>query len=260
MSIWAEIKKAINSNLNTPLNVLIENGVIGGYQLFTESGEFTVPVGVKRVLITAIGSGGGGGGAGAVYTHNVTETNGYYINRSATGGGGGSGYFIKDRARVVTPGAIIPITINAGGTSGAGATAARNAKGGTGGAGGSVTVGDLLSVDGGAGGNGATYAERESGTDGVSGSGGAFGVGGKNGLTGSGSSLKGATKPFENIEGGNGGVAAEVFGGAYGQGGQGGDSTLTEVANQWYAGKAGDVGGTGAVLICWGQFTHDTVY
>ena len=260
MSIWAEIKKAINSNLNTPLNVLIENGVIGGYQLFTESGEFTVPVGVKRILITAIGSGGGGGGAGTVYTHNITDTNGYYINRSATGGGGGSGYFIKDRAKAVNPGAKIAITINDGGTGGTGATASRNAKGGTGGAGGTVIVGDFLTVEGGTGGNGATYAERESGSEGVSGSGGSAGNGGVKGVAGSSSSLKGTTSTFGNIDGGDGGVALDVFGGAYGQGGQGGDSTITEVARQWYAGKNGDVGGTGAVLICWGQFTHDTVY
>lgn len=259
MSIWAEIKKAINSNLNTPLNVLIENGVIGGYQLFTDSGEFIVPPGVKRILITAIGSGGGGGGAGSVYTHNVTDTSGYYINRSATGGGGGSGYFVKDKARVVTPGTKIPITINAGGVSGSGATATSKANGTAGGVGGSVIVGNLLTVNGGSGGGGATYAERTSGNDGTTGTAGSAGTGAVNGTNGQSGRLK-AYDTLEDIEGGNGGVALDVFGGAYGRGGQGGDSTITEVARQWYAGKNGDAGGKGAVLICWGQFTHDTVY
>lgn len=259
MNIFAAIKKAINSDLNTPLNVLIENGVIGGYQLFTESGEFIVPPGVKRILITAIGGGGGGGGAGSVYTHNVADTSGYYTNRSATGGGGGSGYFVKDKARVVTPRSAIPITINAGGTSGEGATATAQANGSAGGAGGSVSVGNLLTVNGGSGGGGATYAERTSGNDGVSGNRGSAGVGAVNGSTGESSRLK-AYDTLSNIDGGNGGVALDVFGGVYGRGGQGGDSTITEVARQWYAGKNGDAGSKGAVLICWGQFSHDTIY
>lgn len=259
MNIFAAIKKAINSDLNTPLNVLIENGVIGGYQLFTDSGEFTVPAGVKRILITAIGSGGGGGGAGSVYTHNVADTSGYYINRSATGGGGGSGYFIKDKAKVVTPGIVIPITIGAGGVGGSGAIASSQANGVAGGNGGSVSVGNLLTVNGGGGGGGATYAERTSGNDGVSGSRGSAGVGAVNGGAGESGRLK-AYDTLSNIEGGNGGVALDVFGGAYGQGGQGGDSTITAEAKIWYGGKNGDAGGKGAVLICWGQFTHDTIY
>jgi hypothetical protein len=260
MSIWAEIKKSINSNLNTPLNVLIENGVIGGYRLFTESGEFTVPDGVKRVLITAIGGGGGGGGAGSVYTHNVADTNGYYINRSATGGGGGSGYFVKDKARVVTPGSIIPIIINDGGAIGNGATATAQANGSAGGGGGSVIVGDLLSVEGGSGGGGATYAERTSGNDGTTGTAGAAGVGAVSGNRGESGRLKAYDSNYGDIEGGAGGVALDVFGGAYGRGGQGGDSTTTTEARVWYGGKNGDAGGKGAVLICWGQFSHDTIY
>lgn len=259
MSIWGEIKKAVNSDLETPLNVLIENGVIGGYKLFTASGEFTVPVGVNKVLVTAIGSGGGGGGAGSVYTYNSA---GQYIMRSATGGGGGSGYFIKDKPRIVTPGSKIPITINPGGASGVGATAMEYANGSAGGVGGSVSVGDLVTVNGGQGGGGATNASRWSSSDedmnyGKSGAG---GIGSVNGREGAYGNYKGYADTFENIEGGAGGVATEVFGGAYGIGGQGGDSTITEQSTTWYGGKSGDVGNTGAVLICWGQITHDTVY
>lgn len=259
MSIWAEIKKSINSNLNTPLNVLIENGVVGGYQLFTQTGEFIVPAGVKRILITAVGSGGGGGGAGSVYTYDVTNASGYYINRSATGGGGGSGYFVKDKAKSVIPGTKIPITINSAGTNGNGATATSQANGSAGGNGGSVVVGDLLSVAGGTGGGGATYAERTGGNDGVSGTGGTAGTGAVNGTRGESGRLK-AYDTLPDIEGGNGGIVLDVFGGAYGRGGQGGDSTITQISQRWYAGKNGNPGGKGAVLICWGQFTHDTVY
>ena len=260
MSIWAEIKKSINNDLEIPLNVLIKNGVIGGYQLFTSSGEFTVPIGVTRILITAIGSGGGGGGAGSVYTYNVADSSGFYVNSSACGGGGGSGYYIKDRAKIVTPGTKIAITINAGGVGGTGAVGARNEIGGTGGTGGSVIVGNLLTVNGGNGGLGATYAERSSSSGDTSGTGGAGGTGGVVGSKGTNSDLKGSDGVLKNIAGGTGGIPLEVFGGAYGRGGQGGDATVTEVAKQWYAGKPGSVGNTGAVLICWGQFTHDTLY
>ena len=259
MSIWAEIKKAINSNLNTPLNVLIENGIIGGYQLFTDSGEFVVPAGVKRVLITAIGSGGGGGGAGSVHTYNITEYTGYYISRSSTGGGGGSGYFVKDVAKAVTPGSKIAITINAGGAGGNGATATAQANGMSGGDGGDVIVGDILSVMGGTAGTYGGYGKYTNGDDGVTGRGGTAGSGGVSGVRGVDSRVK-AYDTLVDIEGGNGGIALDVFGGAYGYGGQGGDSTITRVANQWYAGKNGDAGGKGAVLICWGQFDHDTIY
>lgn len=41
----------------------------GGQQLFTASGDFTVPAGITRVYVTAVsGGGGGGGGAGATGT------------------------------------------------------------------------------------------------------------------------------------------------------------------------------------------------
>lgn len=259
MSIWAEIKKSINSNLETPLNVLIENCVVGGYQLFTDSGEFIVPPGVKRILITAIGSGGGGGGAGSVCTYDATGSSGYYICRSACGGGGGSGYFIKDKAKAVTPGSKIAITVNSGGSSGVGATATSKATGGAGGSGGSVKVGNLLSVNGGSGGGGADYYERKNGNESAGGNGGAAGVGGVSGKAGSSGTLK-AYNTLNDIAAVDGGVATEVFGGAYGKGGQGGGSTITANSNTWYGGKSGSTGGKGAVLICWGQFTHDTVY
>ena len=262
MSIWGEIKKAINSDLETPLNVLIENGVIGGYKLFTASGNFTVPKGVKKILVTAIGAGGGGGGSGSAYTFSVENSSGYYIPRSATGGGGGSGQFIKDASFAVTPGAVIPITINAGGTSGVGATATENANAGAGGNGGATRVGNLLTVQGGTGGGGATYVRVNSGTgDNVSGVRGEKGTGGVDGSYGVQSTWKGNNNPtFENVAGGAGGVASTVFGGAYGKGGIGGTSVIANVTKVWFGGNSGASGQSGAVLITWGQFDHDTVY
>lgn len=261
MSIWAEIKKSINSDLNTPLNVLIENGVIGGYQLITESGDFTVPKGVKKILVSAIGAGGGGGGSGSAYTYNVTTSNGYYIVRSATGGGGGSGEFVIDEPFAVTPGAKIPITIGVGGAIGEGAEAVASSNGTAGGTGGATIVGDFLTVNGGTGGGGATYVKVNSGSgDNISGEMGMYGTGGVRGNYGARSEWHANTSPFENVPGGTGGIASDIFGGAYGQGGTGGTSVITESAVTWYGGNDGYAGGNGAVLICWGQFDHETVF
>lgn len=262
MSIWAEIKKAINSDLNTPLNVLIENGVIGNYQLFTYSDEFVVPPGVRKILVSAIGGGGGGGGSGSAYCFNVDHANGYYIPRSATGGGGGSGEYIFNEPFAVTPGEKIKITVGAGGLSGTGAEAVDGGNGGAGGTGGATIVGDFLTVNGGTGGGGATYIKVVSTTgDGnVSGEMGAYGTGGVKGSYGSRGDWKGNNSTFENVPGGAGGVPVDIFGGAYGKGGTGGTSVIAETSTTWYGGNDGDAGGGGAVLICWGQFDHGTVY
>lgn len=69
-----------------------------GSQAFTASGDFTVPAGVTSITIEVVGGGGGGG-----------------INGS--GGGGGGGYSFGTFS--VTPLAVIPVTIGAGGESGA---------------------------------------------------------------------------------------------------------------------------------------------
>jgi hypothetical protein len=262
MSIWAEIKKAVNSDLNTPLNVLIENGVIGNCQLFTKSGEFEVPKGVRKILVSAIGSGGGGGGSGSAYCFNATYTNGYYIPRGASGGGGGSGEFVIDEPYAVTPGAKIPITINPGGSGGTGATATENANGNAGGTGGATIVGDLLTVNGGNGGGGATYVKVASSTnDGnVTGIEGEYGIGGVNGSRGTRSDWKGNNSEFLNVPGGAGGIASDIFTGLYGQGGSGGESVIADTTATWFGGNAGNAGMSGAVLICWGQFDHETVY
>lgn len=68
-----------------------------GNQLFTSSGTFTVPSGVTKVLVSAVGKGGKGG------------TNGYWSVASggalaAYGGGGGGGETVMPRSITVTPG------------------------------------------------------------------------------------------------------------------------------------------------------------
>lgn len=113
-------------------NVLTSNGsswtsatpsAIGGIQVFTSSGTFTVPAGITKVKVTVIGGGGGGadqGGAG-----------GY--------GGGGGGTAIKIVSGL-TPGSTISVTVGTGG-----------AGGNTGSNGGTSSFGAYCSATGGAG-------------------------------------------------------------------------------------------------------------
>lgn len=88
--------------------VALGGGITGAFansQEFTASGTFTVPDGVTKIYVEALGGGGGGG--------NATSTSTYI----AGGSGGGSGSFISHILTVV-PGSSKTVTIGAGGTSG----------------------------------------------------------------------------------------------------------------------------------------------
>jgi hypothetical protein len=76
-------------------------GGFNGIQEFTQSGTFTVPVGVTHVWVQLWGAGGGGGGASC--------------NRG--GGGGGSGAY-SSSVLAVSPGQLLSITVGAAGTGG----------------------------------------------------------------------------------------------------------------------------------------------
>lgn len=261
MSIWAEIKKSINSNLKVPLNELIEGKLIGGYELFTESGTFEVPGGVDTIWISAIGSGGAGGGSGSAYTSDASSNDGYFTLRSGTGGGGGAGYHVKDSVYPVTSGTVIPITINPGGVCEPTAIAEYGSNGFTGGVGGSIVVGSLLTLPGGNGGTGGTYSVYATNvgvnTIGVKGLGGAGGASGKDGTDGV---IKGNYVSLDMGFGGAGGVNYQVFNGNFGHGGMGGNSSMAMTSNKFVNGQAGISGGSGAVLICWGHYRHDDIY
>lgn len=127
-----------------------------GEQIFTSSGTFTVPTGVRVFFVTAVGGGGGGGGGRA---------NGYDVNIGNSGGGGGSGQFVQDKL-ILIPSTVttIAITIGAGGTAG-------SAGGGNGGNGGSTSFGSYLTMPGGTGGKGAPADDSPApgGTGGTSG-------------------------------------------------------------------------------------------
>lgn len=163
---WAEIKKAVNSNLSKPLDKYIEEKaeeilnlnteMMASYnnrqQLFTENGTFTVPNGVKTLLITAVASGGDGG--------NGTR-GGEGSNSGTGGGGGGAGQWCLNKPVNVKPGEVIDVTVgtgntrfgsyvtltkggNGGGGGGGGGNSGFNGTGGAGGAGGAGGPGALL--------------------------------------------------------------------------------------------------------------------
>ncbi|MBU6279264.1 MAG: S8 family serine peptidase, partial [Actinomycetales bacterium] len=163
---------------------------------FTTAGtcDWTVPSNLTAVEYLVV-AGGGGGGAGT--------------GASGIGGGGGGGGLLMGRM-TLTPGAVMPVVIGAGGTGGT--------TGGTAGTrGGSSSFGGVSATGGGWGGN--TGAAGGSG-----GSGG--GGGGANSAAGAGTSGQGyagqAAGTATTVYGGGGGGAAEIGGWTnYANGGRG---------------------------------------
>lgn len=101
--------------------------------VFTASGTYTKPAGLKRVKVTVVGGGGGSGGA-----KELNSSAGY----SQAGGGGGAASKVIEAASL---GATETVTVGVGGSSGASTPAA-------GGAGGTSSFGAHCSATGGAGG------------------------------------------------------------------------------------------------------------
>lgn len=95
-----------------------------GQQVFTASGTFTVPVGVRAVKVTIAGAGGGGGSA----------TSG----TGSRGGGGGSGAVAIKTITGLIGGSGVSVTVGAGGTAAS--------------SGGVSSFGSYISVPGGGGG------------------------------------------------------------------------------------------------------------
>ncbi|HMG43937.1 MAG TPA: hypothetical protein VK611_21570 [Acidimicrobiales bacterium] len=125
--------------------------------IFTSSGTWTKPVGLKAILVELVGGGGSGGGTGATAA-----------GQQAEGAGGGAGGYSRKMIQADNLAATVAVTIGAGAV--AAAAGAAGATGGTtsfgshcsatGGAGGTqmggVAVGANAAAAGGAGGAGAS--------------------------------------------------------------------------------------------------------
>ena len=236
---WAEVKYALNSTLGTE-NFAALDVLFGGCEIFTESGSFNVPKGVKTVYLTACAAGGAGedgdmyaGGCGGdrgeyVIHRKIDTTNidaiSFTIGKGVEGSNGES--TIINNIVTLAGGSKGSVNIE---NSGAGAennsstsTADFFTPGGSGGA-------SLLSGGGSPKGESATSANRNA----ASGGGGA-------GCLGSGG--RGAT---DSTNRGDGYAVRRAEKGGYGAGGGGGASEATS-AND------GAVGGDGLVIFAWG--------
>ena len=198
----AQVWKAIQANASSSNTTVINNLLIvgGRFATFTASGSFTVPAGVTTIRGRVWAGGGGGGGSSSA-------------SYGASGGGGGE---YVEQSVAVTPGAVLTITVGAGGAQG-------TAGGGNGGNGGSSSIGTLISAAGGGGGRGAVTASATVG-----------GAGGTS--TGDASSLR--------MPGYPGGLHADQFGG-FGGASFGGSISGPSLGSG-NGGSAPGGGGTGA--------------
>ncbi len=103
---WAEIKKAVNSNLSKPINELITDIVNAAHtqriKIYEANTIFTVPSNVYAIYVTAIASGG----------------NGY---SSLLGGGGGCGNWCYRKPIAVSPNTEYSVVVGSGNTTFGGA-------------------------------------------------------------------------------------------------------------------------------------------
>lgn len=218
----------INSNLPAgPYRVtllsatqaLVENApslisASGTIQVFTASGTYTKPAGVRRIKVRVVGGGGGGGQSSGANT--------------SAGGGGGGGYSEKsiDATSITT----VTVTVGAGGVNQ--------------GAGGASSFGAHCSATGGgAGANGSATAGAASGGSGGVGSGGDLNAVGGPGFPNAATTAGGSGG--NSVLGGGGRVqnnqGTGTVGGNYGGGGGGGGDN---------AGVAsGGTGAAGVVIV-----------
>lgn len=207
----------------------------GRTQIFTASGNFTVPTGVTQVEVVVIGGGGGGGAS------NNSTAGGTQLGNCGAGGGGG-GYAYK-RISGLSSGGVVAVTVGAGGT------AAANSAGG---AGGSSSFGAHCSATGGGAGAFGSSTIGAGGAGGA-GSGGDINVtGGNGGSTGTNNAGTPTQSEILNIfnKGGvaAGGFATAAFGGTgaagrgFGCGGSGASGG---------SGLSGGAGAGGVVIVRW---------
>ncbi|WMI82038.1 glycine-rich domain-containing protein [Anaerotignum sp. MB30-C6] len=187
-------------------------------QNFTTNGTLTIPEGVSKIFITAIG-GGGYGGRGAEKRDEILGGPG--------GGGGDKGELVIKKEYAVTPGSTHAITIGTGGY----IPSAKDGK--------PTIMGTLLTLSGGLGGTDATSRTNGTGHGSAgNGGGGSYGDSGKaaTDVNGGAGGAKGVKEPVSGTQyngggGGGGGGGGIDFDGEQssaakgGDGGQGGKNT-----------------------------------
>ncbi|MBY7218069.1 tail fiber protein [Escherichia marmotae] len=205
------------------------------YQFFTANGTFTVPDGVTRVFVEMLGGGGGGGGGG-----HASNTGGILY---CSGGDAGKSGEPEIAIVPVIAGNNYPVTVGAGGASGAGGVLPN-----------SNPAGNMVQAG-------------QAGNSGINGGNSIFidvvangGAGGAGGIVQSRTPLSGFNK-LDSISGGNaettsfgkGGTGAVLSNGSnasgYGAGGGGGASV--NGLNIALSGYAGGRGSCGFVKISW---------
>lgn len=163
------------SGLGTSGQVLTSNGagalptwqaggagavIVVAIQTFTASGTYTPTSGMIYAIIECQGGGGGGGGSGS---------------STGPGGGGGAGGYSRGVFSAATIGASQTVTINTGGAGNS------NAAGSNGG---SVSVGALISANGGTGGAKVNGSSQGVGSAGGTATGGSVNITGASGSSG----------------------------------------------------------------------------
>lgn len=253
---FVPINKMISSLSGTkdfiPLDLMLK-ALFGDSVTFVSDGTFTVPDGVTKIKVTAVGAGGGGA----------------VIELFAAGGGGGGACIVGTYD--VTAGEDIAITIGVGGEGGTednlngsagSATVVGNLVTAAGGGGGisdaddpNLTMSTGTGVGGTAGGTGGgagatvTYSSGTVSGD-PKGEDGAFGSGGENAYDTGGLLVGGGGGSYG--EGGDGNCRGDGENGVYGGGG--GAGGLFPAGNGVatpHKGTGGD-GGNGIVIIEWG--------
>ncbi|WP_298162286.1 glycine-rich domain-containing protein [Acidocella sp.] len=191
-------------------------------QVFNASGSFVVPNGVTSVKVEVVGGGGGGG-----------------YHQTMPGGGGGAGGRSVGVVTNLVPGAVIPVTVGAGG--------AVLGSFGNGNNGGASSFGSYMTANGGVGGNGGTQTGLISNAGGPGGtaSGGQLNVSGSYGTD----AIIVAYRGGDGGGPGNGrGTSGPIVGiGAVGVGGGGGGGGCSTGASP--TGYPGGAGAPGVVIV-----------
>jgi hypothetical protein len=209
------------------------SGGLSKSEAFTSNGNFTVPAGVTVVWFSGIAGGGGGGGS----TTSVV----------GGGSGGGSGEMVDRFPILVTPAAVMAVTVGIAGAGGA-------VAGGTGSTGGTTSFGGF-SLAGGLGGS--ANGGKGGGVNGASQDGTNFwGLPGlaesPNHFGGSSGGQGGSTSANGKVGGGSGGFTLGAAGGAANGTHGGGGGGAASIYGQGGAGGAGDVAGVSAAATSYG--------